>query len=238
MITVVLPAYNEAEMLADTVERVVEGMRARGVDFEVRIVENGSTDGTVAVARDLADRHAEVHATSIGRADYGEALRAGLEQGAGSVAVIFDVDYFDLEFADAALGVLDPGTEPTGPVVVVGSKRATGSQDTRSPLRRAATAIFSGILRRLFGLSLSDTHGMKVLNLGALRPTIATCRCGADLFDTELIIRAERAGFAVAEVPVVVRELRPSRTSILRRVPRTVGGLVRLRRVLGPPPGR
>ena len=63
-------------------------------------------------------------------------------------------------------------------------------------------------------------------------------QCGADLFDTELIIRAERAGFAVAEVPVVVRELRPSRTSILRRVPRTIGGLVRLRRVLGPPPRR
>ena len=238
MITVVLPAYNEAEMLTDTVGRVVEGMRSRSLEFEVRIVENGSTDATVAVARELAERHPDVHATSLGRADYGDALRAGLEQGAGSLAVIFDVDYFDLDFADAALAVLDPAAEPTGPVVVVGSKRASGSQDTRTPLRRAATAIFSGILRRLFGLSLSDTHGMKVLNLAALRPTIATCRCGADLFDTELIIRAERAGFAVAEVPVVVRELRPSRTSILRRVPRTIGGLVRLRRVLGPPPRR
>ena len=125
-----------------------------------------STDATVAVARELAERHSEVHATSLGCADYGDALRAGLEQGAGSLAVIFDVDYFDLDFADAALAVLDPAAEPTGPVVVVGSKRASGSQDTRSPLRRAATAIFSGILRRLFGLSLSDTHGMKVLKIG------------------------------------------------------------------------
>lgn len=238
MITVVLPAFNEADMLESTVTRILEGMRARGLDFEIRIVENGSTDATVAVASGLAAAHAEVHAASLGRADYGDALRTGLEQGTGEVAVIFDVDYFDLDFADAALAVLDPTPAPTGPVVVVGSKRATGSQDTRSPLRRAATATFSGILRRAFGLTLSDTHGMKVLNLRALRPTIATCRCSADLFDTELIIRAERAGFAVAEVPVVVRELRPSRTSILRRVPRTIGGLVRLRRVLGPPPRR
>lgn len=238
MITVVLPAYNEAEMLDETVERIVGGLRARGADFEVRIVENGSTDATVVVAHALADRHAEVHATSLGRADYGDALRTGLEQGLGDVAVIFDVDYFDLEFADAALAVLDHAAAPDGPVVVVGSKRAVGSQDTRAPLRRAATAVFSGLLRRLFGLTLSDTHGMKVLNLTALRPTIATCRCGADLFDTELIIRAERAGFAVAEVPVVVRELRPSRTSIMRRVPRTVGGIIRLRRVLGAPPRR
>ena len=52
------------------------------------------------------------------------------------------------------------------------------------------------------------------------------------------LVRAERAGFAVAEIPVVVRELRPSRTSILRRVPRTVGGIIRLRRVLGRPPKR
>lgn len=238
MITVVLPAYNEADMLAQTVQQVVAGLRDLATDFEVRIVENGSTDGTVEVADQLAAAFPEVHTTSLGYADYGDALRRGLEEGLGEVAVIFDVDYFDLEFARSALAVLDDGAEPTGPVVVVGSKRATGSQDTRSALRRAATATFSGILRWQFGLSLSDTHGMKVLNRRALGSTISSCQCGADLFDTELIIRAERAGYAVAEIPVVVRELRPSRTSILRRVPRTIGGLIRLRRVLGRPPRR
>jgi hypothetical protein len=190
------------------------------------------------VARRLAGAWPEVHVASLGYADYGEALRAGLLASTGDAAVIFDVDYYDLEFAAAALGTLDRAPTPTGPVVVVGSKRAPGSQDERTVLRRLATATFSTILRRLFGLSLSDTHGMKVVSLAALRPVVAECRCGADLFDTELIIRAERAGFRVAEIPVVVRELRPSRTSILRRVPRTVGGIIRLRRVLGRPPKR
>lgn len=238
MISVVLPAFNEASMLETTVRDVVEGFRGRGEPFEVHIVENGSTDDTAAVARRVADAWPEVRVASLGYADYGDALRAGLLASTGDAAVIFDVDYYDLEFAEAALDALDATATPTGPVVVVGSKRAPGSQDERTILRRMATAIFSTILRRLFGLSLSDTHGMKVVSLAALRPVVAECRCGADLFDTELIIRAERAGFRVAEIPVVVRELRPSRTSILRRVPRTVGGIIRLRRVLGRPPKR
>lgn len=238
MISIVLPAFNESSMLDATVRTVVEGFRDRGDAFEVHIVENGSTDDTASVARRLADEWTEVRVASLGYADYGDALRAGLLASTGDAAVIFDVDYYDLEFATAALDALDVSATPSGPVVVVGSKRAPGSQDERTALRRLATAIFSTILRRLFGLSLSDTHGMKVVSLAALSPVVAECRCGADLFDTELIIRAERAGFRVAEIPVVVRELRPSRTSILRRVPRTVGGIIRLRRVLGRPPKR
>jgi glycosyltransferase involved in cell wall biosynthesis len=238
VISIVLPAFNEAGMLETTVRRVVEGFRGLGGPFEVHVIENGSTDDTAAVARRLAVEWPEVRVGSLGYADYGDALRAGLLASTGDAAVVFDVDYYDLEFAAAALEALDASVDPTGPVVVVGSKRAPGAQDERSPLRRLATAIFSGILRRLFGLSLSDTHGMKVLSLAALRPVVAECRCGADLFDTELIIRAERAGFRVAEIPVIVRELRPSRTSILRRVPRTLGGIIRLRRVLGRPPAR
>ena len=236
MISVVLPAFNESGMLDETVAAIHEGFTSREISFEIQIVENGSTDDTNQIAERICSRLSEVSTQSLGYADYGDALRAGLNSSGGEVAIIFDVDYFDLDFADSALEVLDWSSNPTGPVVVVGSKRAPGSSDNRSKLRRLATAIFSGILRRQFGLSLSDTHGMKVLNLAALRGVIDECQCGADLFDTEVIIRAERAGMIVAEVPVNVTELRPSRTSILRRVPRTLGGIVRLRRVLGPVP--
>jgi hypothetical protein len=83
-----------------------------------------------------------------------------------------------------------------------------------------------------FRIRTSDTHGMKLLRREPLVDFADLCRAGPDLFDTELIIRAERAGMRVEEIPVTVVERRPSRTPILRRVPRTLVGLVRLRLAL------
>ncbi|MGZ6994064.1 MAG: glycosyltransferase [Acidimicrobiia bacterium] len=233
MISIVMPAYNEAAMLEASVRDVADGMRGFGTPFEIHIVENGSTDGTPAVAQRLAEQLPEVKTHSMRAADYGEALRTGLLEASGEVGVIFDVDYYDLDFLKEALELLDVSDSPTGPAIVVGSKRAPGARDDRSSLRRAATSVFSGILRHGFGLTLSDTHGMKVMNLLAMRDAVRACRSGDDLFDTELIIRAEHSGLVTAEVPVTVTELRPSRTSMARRVPRTLVGLAVLRMRLG-----
>ncbi len=233
VISIVVPAYNEAALLDQTVRDLVEGLRALGQPFELHIVENGSTDGTPTVLRQIEAAVPQVRGHTMRVADYGEALRTGLLASQSDVAVIFDADFWDLQFMKEALSVLDAGAEPTGPVIVVGSKRAPGSQDDRGAVRRLATNVFSTLLRAGFGLTVSDTHGMKVLNLGVLRPIVRACRNGSDLFDTELILRAERAGYAVAEVPVAVAELRPARTSIARRVPRTLLGLVKLRIHLG-----
>jgi glycosyltransferase involved in cell wall biosynthesis len=232
VISVVIPAYNEAALLGSAIDEIVTGLRAAGDPFEIQIVENGSDDGTPAIAGRLASTYPEVEHHSMRVANYGEALRTGLLAAHGDTAVIFDVDFYDLHFLKEALEVLDATADPSGPVIVVGSKRAPGSQDDRAPARRLATAVFSGILRMGFGLTVSDTHGMKVLNLAALRPAVRACRNGADLFDTELVLRAERSGFAVAEIPVAVHELRPARTPIWERVPRTLVGLARLRRSL------
>jgi hypothetical protein len=91
------------------------------------------------------------------------------------------------------------------------------------------TAGFSTILRLGFGLTVSDTHGMKAMRRLAVDPIVHRCRNGTDLFDTELVLRAARAGLVVDEVPVTVEERRPSRTPIGRRIVRTMFGLVRLR---------
>jgi glycosyltransferase involved in cell wall biosynthesis len=228
-----MPAHNEAALLDASVGEILRGLRARGVTFEVLVVENGSTDATRTLARDLAAREPEVVVHTRPVADYGEAIRDGILTAQGDAVVLFDVDYYDLEFLDRARARLDDGTVGSAaPAIVVGSKRAPGTSDTRPWLRRVVTAGFATILRVGFGLSVSDTHGMKLMRRSFVEPLARQCRTGADLFDTELILRAERAGLVVAELPVTVRELRPSRTPIVRRALRTVFGLVRLRMIL------
>lgn len=229
MISVVIPAHDEEPFVAATVRDVAAGLRSRGAEFEVVVVENGSTDATAEVAKALVDEIPELRVLSLGAADYGKALRMGFLAARGDVAAFFDSDYYDLDFLDRAMALMEG---PDRSAVVVGSKRGPGAVDTRPWPRRTVTLVFSTILRVGFGLTVSDTHGMKVLRREPLAPLAEACRFGTDLFDTELILRAERAGFKVGEVPVVVQELRPSRSSIARRIPRTVANLVRLRILL------
>jgi glycosyltransferase involved in cell wall biosynthesis len=231
-----MPAHNEEGYLERAVRDVVAGMRAGGRDFEVLVVENGSTDATMTVAGSLSTEFHEVRVHTLPAADYGRALRTGLLAATGDVVIDFDVDYYDLDFAAHALEQL--GLEPA-PAIVVGSKRAHGAHDTRAWPRRLVTWGLSAVLRLGFRSRVSDTHGMKVLVRAQVAPIARRCRFDADLFDTELVIRAERAGLRVAELPVTVEERRPSRTSIAGRVVRSLVGLARLRIVLwreGPQP--
>src|SRR5436309_11414674 len=102
-VTVVLPAHNEAGMLEQAVAEVAGGMRERGYRFEIVVVENGSTDGTAALARRLAGDVPELRTLSLPEADYGRALRAGLLAAEGETVVNFDVDFCDLGFLDRAV---------------------------------------------------------------------------------------------------------------------------------------
>jgi glycosyltransferase involved in cell wall biosynthesis len=221
-----MPAYNEAELLELSVKEVTEGLRGRTGSYEVIIVENGSRDATSEIADRLAASTAEVVTLHLEVPDYGAALRAGLLAAEGDLVVNFDVDYYDLGFIADALERLAADDQPA---IVVGSKRAEGARDERHGLRRLVTAVFSGILHYGFGLGVSDTHGMKAMRRETVEPLARACHNGTDLFDTELILRAERAGLVVVELPVVVVERRPSRSAIWRRVPRTLLGLLRLR---------
>jgi glycosyltransferase involved in cell wall biosynthesis len=224
LITIVLPAFNEEPFIGATVAELLDGTRARRLDVEIVIVENGSSDGTLAAAERLAENEPEVRALSRPEPDYGAALKHGFDAARGDMVVNFDVDYFDLEFLDRALAILEAGDA----VMVVASKRGEGAHDTRGLPRRTVTAVFGTVLRHAFKLKTIDTHGMKAMHRAAVAPLVTACKMTTDLYDTELVMRIERAGLNVAAVPVVVEERRASRTSIVRRIPRSVNGLGRL----------
>lgn len=228
MISVVMPAHNEEGYLEPAVKAVITHLRERGDGFEVIIAENGSTDSTRAECSELESIYPEVTALHCEVADYGRALRAGFESARGEIVVNLDVDLVDVAFVDRALSVL----ADENVAMVLGSKRGTGSEDQRAMSRRFVTAAFWVVLRFGFDLRVSDTHGLKALRRAALGGLVAQCQFGADIFDTELILRAERAGLCIRETPVSVAEKRPPRTSIATRIPRTLLGLARLRMAL------
>jgi glycosyltransferase involved in cell wall biosynthesis len=226
-----MPAYNESVILAESVDYVLGALRKRDEPFEMIVVENGSTDTTLAIAHRLAAENHELHVVHRPRADYGAALRAGLLAATGEIVVNFDCDYYDVEFLERAV---DRIRSDGGPSIVVASKRAPGASDRRSASRRFVTVVFSTLLRAGFGLTVSDTHGMKAMRRSDVLTAAEQCALGRDLFDTELVLRAQRAGLRIDEIAVTVAERRPARSPLARRVPRTLFGLVQLRRALGP----
>jgi len=124
------------------------------------------------------------------------------------------------------------GGAAPGPGIVVGSKLVEGADDRRSAARHLISLGFTTILRVLFDRRMDDTHGMKVLKREVVQRFAPRTVRTTDLFDTELIIRARREGVVVRALPVTVEEKRKPRSSIVRRIPRTIWGLMDLRMVL------
>ncbi len=224
-VSIVVPVYNEAGFIPDALPRMVEVVVAAAPDAEIVLVENGSGDGTAEVARAVATG-TPVRVVSLPEPDYGAAMRHGFLDSDGDWVVNFDIDYFSGDFLTKVLA------QPDGVDLVIASKRDPESRDRRPPIRRLATWVFNLLLRWILGSHVSDTHGMKGFRRRLVDDIAPQVVSNQDLFDTELVVRAEGAGYQIVEVPVEVAEMRSARSSLVRRVPRTVVGLFRIRRIL------
>lgn len=203
-------------------------MRERGDDFEIVIVENGSTDSTADLAERIRLDNPEVHVVRLPNADYGAAVAKGFEVARGEIVIHFDVDYVDLGFLDSGVAIVDSGVAG----IVLASKRAPGSTDRRPLARRLLTTGFTFAMRLLLQLPVTDAHGMKVISRPQCAEAARACKMTGALYDVELVLRASRAGVRVAELPVDVRELRPPRTPVWRRGIESAIGLLQLRLLL------
>lgn len=226
-LSIVIPVHNEARFLPEAMARLWNDLEGLAVGFDVTLVENGGRDDTHLVAQRLANNEPRLTVLQNTAADYGAALRRGFLESKGDWVVAFDIDYFSRPFVDEVLKLAD-STD-----IVLASKRDPAAEDQRTLLRRLGTRFFNLVLRSGFNSEVTDTHGMKALRRSVIVEHTPAVISTQDLFDTELILRAERAGARISEVPAVVEELRPARSSFVKRIPRTLAGLMRLRRNLG-----
>ena len=229
-LSIVIPIYNEEGILHAAVVDLIDRLATAAVhnplfgSYEILLSENGSSDETVAVGQELAARYPQVRIDSLGRPNYGAALKAGILRATGTYVLCDEIDLCDVDFYVRALQLLEPGSAE----LVIGSKAMSGANDRRPLLRRAATLTINSMLRVLVGFHGTDTHGLKAFRRVALLDVVRACLVDKDVFASELVIRADRGGVRTKEIPVRVIEKRPPSINLFKRVPNVLKNVAKL----------
>ena len=198
---VVVPAYNEAERLPATVTATVDYLAAQPWTSRVVVVDNGSSDDTARVTRNLAET-APVPVTIIGcaRPGKGAAVRRGLLTSESRFVGFFDADLATpLPTLTTAMALLRDGAS-----AVVASRYSPGSALLRPQpwSRRVGGAVFRRMTRALVD-GVSDTQcGFKFFDRHAVSRALAQCRTTGFAFDVELLRLIQADGGSIVEIPV------------------------------------
>lgn len=223
-LSVVIPVYNEASIVADAAADLCQGLDARGIDYEIIFAENGSKDSTPQILQGLSDANPRLRWFHSERPNYGAALKAGILKARGELVVCDEIDLCDLTFYDSALPLLEAGEAD----MVVGSKAAKGASDQRPVLRRVATRVHNKLLKVTLGFKGTDTHGLKAFRRERLQPVIQACVVDMDVFASEFVIRAWRQGLNVLEIPIQLVEKRQPSIHLFKRVPNVLKNVAKL----------
>ncbi len=226
LLSVVIPVFNEVLVLKSVVEGITSRISDMDDTYELILYENGSTDGTLELAHQLAEQYPQVVVFTSPKASYGAAVKNGILATRGEHIVVFNADFWDIPFLRKSRELLHQYD------MVIASKLHPDSEDNRPFVRRFITWGFNKLLQVLFGFAGSDTHGIKAFRRSKIIPIIEQCVTDGEIFDTEVILRGERAGLKSVELPMTVEETRPSRYSLFARVPRTFRDLKTLYRAL------
>jgi len=228
-ISIVIPVYNEEAILHAAVVDLRERLKPLGWTYEVILAENGSKDRTVEIGQELAakygdPRDGQVQLLSLGEPNYGKALKQGILLARGDLVLCDEIDLCDTDFHKRAIEILETGQAD----MVIGSKLAAGAADERPLIRHAASIAYSGLLHVLLGFRGTDTHGLKAFRRLALIDVVRACLVDKDVFASEFVIRADRSGVSIQEIPVRVKEKRPPSINLFKRVPNVIKSLVKL----------
>ena len=221
--SIVIPIYNEEEILIESVNSIISMCERTKLTYELLLIENGSTDKTLEIAQSLSTINNSIKVHSLNQANYGNALKNGFSLAIYDLVVAFDIDYYSETFLITSLQLESEFS------AITASKRLQTSEDARRLIRRVATNFFVYLLKVFFNTDLSDTHGMKAIKKSEINKFIEQVVSTQDIFDTELLLRIERNGGKVKEVPAKINEIRPSVSLIYKRIPRTLKSLIKLR---------
>ncbi len=209
-VSIVIPCLNEAKTLASVFEKGTRAFRELGIDGEIVVADNGSTDGSIEIAERLGAR--VVHVPERG---YGNALRYGMRAAAGKLLVMGDADdTYDFGEIGRFVEAYENGAE-----LVMGTRLPPGKiLPGANPWlhRNLGTPVLTFVLNRLFGTRIRDVNcGMRAVDRE--RFLALDLRSEGMEFASEMLIKASVTRLRIAEVPVTLHPDRRGRPSHLRR---------------------
>lgn len=219
MISVVIPVHNEARVLAAGIARLKKALDSLGTEYEVIISEDGSTDGSTGIAKKLADGSSgKIRLlASEKRLGRGISLANAIRSARGDIVVYTDADLAtDLGHLGELVREIDGGMD-----IVTGSRLLPGSVvEGRHFVREFFSRGYNLLLRILFRTSVRDHQcGFKAFRKSAVIPLLDEVKDKHWFWDSELLIRAQRKGLKVSEIPVRWSDRKQSGVNLQTDIP-------------------
>lgn len=228
-VDVVIPVYNEVTVLRQSVERTLQLFDANpAYDWHVVIADNGSKDGTGALAEELAREDPRVRALLLTIKGRGIALREAWLTSTAQAVAYMDVDLStDIEHLPKLISmILEDQCD-----VAIGTRLAKGSRTDRQLKREITSRGYVFLIRATFPrLKISDAQcGFKALSRKTADTIVPHIENQMWFFDTELLILAQQAGLRICELPVRWVEDTDTKVHILKTAMEDIRGLARMR---------
>jgi glycosyltransferase involved in cell wall biosynthesis len=200
LLSIIIPAYNEEIRLPNTLAQVTSFLNTQAYPAEVLVVENGSRDRTLEIARDFSRRFSYVKALHVDGRGKGLAVKYGMQQATGDYRFICDAD---LSMPIKEVNCFIPPILPVMDIAIA-SREAPGAVRYNEPLYRHLTGRFFNLVVRLLALpGLQDTQcGFKCFR-GAVADEIFPLQTiNGWSFDVEVLFIARQRGYKIVEIPV------------------------------------
>ncbi|MFI9005890.1 glycosyltransferase [Actinosynnema sp. NPDC053489] len=228
-VDIAIPVFNEERALPSCVAALHHFLSERmPFDWTITIVDNASTDGTLLVATELAERWSRVRVMYLAQRGKGHAVRAAWSSSDADVVAYMDVDLSTgLDAAVPLVAALAIGHSD----IAIGSRLAPGARAVRGVKRELVSRGYNVLLRLTHGARFRDAQcGFKAARADVVRPLLQRVEDNSWFFDTELLLLAEHNGLRVLEIPVDWVEDLDSRVNVTGTAATNVRGLIRMAR--------